>query len=91
MSVQIQLRRDTAANWQSANPVLADGEVGLETDTRNMKVGNGITAWNSLFPINGTGEQFYIGSTIPNNTSSKYVWFKRLQNGNYDILIEDGI
>ena len=45
---QIQLRRDTAANWTSVNPTLASGEIGLETDTRLMKAGNGSTAWNSL-------------------------------------------
>ena len=44
----IQLRRDTAANWVTANPVLADGEIGIETDTRKRKCGNGTTAWNSL-------------------------------------------
>lgn len=44
----IQLRRDTAANWVTANPVLHDGEIGIETDTRKRKCGNGTTAWNSL-------------------------------------------
>ena len=48
MAVQIQLRNDTAANWASANPTLARGEVGIERDTRLMKVGDGSTAWNSL-------------------------------------------
>lgn len=48
MAVQIQLRNDTAANWASANPVLAQGEMGLETDTRQFKFGDGVTAWNSL-------------------------------------------
>ena len=44
----IQLRRDTAANWTSTNPILAQGEVGFETNTRKLKVGDGTTAWNSL-------------------------------------------
>jgi len=48
MSIQIQLRRGTAAQWSSANPILASGEMGVETDTGQFKVGNGITAWNSL-------------------------------------------
>lgn len=46
--VKIQLRRDTANNWQGVNPVLADGEMGIETDTRKFKFGNGTTEWNSL-------------------------------------------
>lgn len=48
MATQIQLRRDTAANWTAANPVLAQGEPGYETDTGKLKVGNGSSAWNSL-------------------------------------------
>jgi hypothetical protein len=44
----IKLRRDTAANWAAANPVLALAEPGLEIDTNSIKYGNGITPWNSL-------------------------------------------
>jgi hypothetical protein len=40
MSTLIQFRRDTAANWTSINPVLAQGELGLETDTSNYKIGD---------------------------------------------------
>ena len=47
MAVRIQLRRDTAANWFNANPILLSGELGIETDTNKFKVGNG-TAWNSI-------------------------------------------
>jgi Major tropism determinant N-terminal domain len=43
-----QFRRGTAAQWTSANTVLASGEFGLETDTARFKVGDGTTAWNSL-------------------------------------------
>lgn len=46
--VRIQLRRDTAADWTSANPVLAEGEMGIETDTDLFKIGDGSTAWTSL-------------------------------------------
>lgn len=48
MSQQIQLRRDTSANWTSNNPILAEGEMGVVTDTYNYKIGDGATAWNSL-------------------------------------------
>jgi hypothetical protein len=44
----IQLRRDTAANWESVNPVLALGEPGVETGSNKIKVGDGVTAWLSL-------------------------------------------
>lgn len=48
MATRIQLRRDTAANWVSANPTLTAGELGYETDTYKIKLGTGSTAWNSL-------------------------------------------
>ena len=48
MASIIQIRRDTASDWTSANPTLAQGELGLETDTLKLKAGTGTTAWNSL-------------------------------------------
>jgi hypothetical protein len=59
MAVQIQFRRDTDANWTSANPTLAAGEMGINTTTNQFKIGNGSTAWNSLSyaPISGTVAQ----------------------------------
>lgn len=41
-------RRDTAANWTSANPTLLAGEIGIESDTNKIKIGTGSTAWTSL-------------------------------------------
>ena len=56
MAVQILLKRDTGSNWASANTVLGDGEIGINTTTYQFKIGNGSTAWNSLSyaPISGT-------------------------------------
>ena len=54
MAVRIQLRRDTASNWSTNNPVLRPGEVGIETDTLKFKIGPTVTApdigtaWNSI-------------------------------------------
>ena len=54
MAVRIQLRRDTASNWSTNNPVLRPGEVGVETDTLKFKIGPTVTApaigtaWNSI-------------------------------------------
>jgi hypothetical protein len=47
-TVRLQLRRGTAADWTSVNPVLAAGEMGVETDTRKVKVGDGATSWSGL-------------------------------------------
>jgi hypothetical protein len=49
----IKLRRDTAANWTAANPILSSGEPGVETDTGKLKIGNGSTSWNTLPYISG--------------------------------------
>ena len=46
--IQFQLRRGTASEWSTANPTLAQGEIGIETTTNLFKIGNGSTAWNSL-------------------------------------------
>lgn len=43
----IQLRRGTASQWTTANPVLAAGEFGWESDTGNFKIGDGVTAWKT--------------------------------------------
>lgn len=45
---RIILRHDTAANWTRVNPVLSDGEIGVETDTLRIKVGDGANSWNQL-------------------------------------------
>lgn len=47
-TVRIQVRRGTSSDWSTVNPVLAAGEMGVETNTRKIKVGDGSTAWNSL-------------------------------------------
>ena len=48
MPTKIQLRRGTANQWTTANPTLASGEFGVETDTDKVKLGDGTTAWTSL-------------------------------------------
>jgi hypothetical protein len=48
MITRILLRRGAAVDWTAANPTLSAGELGIETDTRKFKFGDGTTAWNSL-------------------------------------------
>jgi hypothetical protein len=56
MADRIQVRRDTAANWTSADPTLTQGEIGYETDTDKVKIGDGTTAWTSLGYVIDTGD-----------------------------------
>jgi hypothetical protein len=53
---KIKFRRDTAAAWTEANPVLAQGEPGFEHDTGLLKIGDGATAWTNLDYASGGGD-----------------------------------
>lgn len=85
MSNRIQFRRDTKARWTEVNPVLMEGEIGLETDTHNIKMGDGTHAWNNLEYIVGydnlTNE---VGSS--ENLAISQKGFTEIVNG-----IKDGI
>lgn len=48
INARMKIRRDTAANWTLLNPILADGELAAEVDTRTFKIGDGVTPWNGL-------------------------------------------
>lgn len=51
MATRIRVRRDTSANWASENPVLLSGEFGFDTDTGEVKVGNGTDTWDDLVAL----------------------------------------
>ena len=53
-TVRIQVRRGLASEWTSANPVLAAGEMGVETNTNLFKFGNGTSTWTSLAYANNS-------------------------------------
>jgi hypothetical protein len=79
--VRLQLRADTAANWTSINPILLANELGRETDTGKIKIGNGTSTWTSLayqawatLPVavnaGGTGQTSYTnGQLLIGNTT----------------------
>ena len=48
LNTKILSRNDISSNWTRANPILLLGEIGIETDTNKLKVGNGINNWNDL-------------------------------------------
>jgi hypothetical protein len=80
----IQIRRDTATNWTSANPTLAQGELGLETDTSKIKAGDGSTAWTSLGYLIDTGGYAAYSDATANFTGT-------LQNGGSNVLVDTDI
>jgi hypothetical protein len=64
----IQYKRDTAANWASNNPVLLAGQIGVETDdlltAPKYKIGDGVSAWNTLPYANSTSGTFTSDITV---------------------------
>jgi hypothetical protein len=69
-NIQLQFRRGTATEWSNANTVLADGELAVETNTRNIKIGDGSTSWNSLSYgglLGPTGPAFTVSPTTSGN------------------------
>jgi hypothetical protein len=89
MALQIQFRRGTYAEWNSADPVLASGEFALQTDASpggaaeaagSFKIGDGSTVWNSL-PYGGI--QGPMGLTTANIDGG-------LSNSTYTIISLDG-
>jgi hypothetical protein len=69
MPVKLQHRRDASGTWSVANPILAAGEIGVETDTLKFKAGDGTTAWNSLPYRGAQGAQGYLGAQGANGTN----------------------
>lgn len=70
LNVTLIMRNDTAANWASKNPVLTLGELGVETDTRKFKIGDGNTAYNSL--KYGLGGNVEVKNTAPTASDVGY-------------------
>lgn len=64
MAQQIQFRRGTAAEWTTYNPILAQGEMGIELDTKQYKIGDGVLTWSAL-PYGGiTGAGVPVGGSV---------------------------
>lgn len=59
---RVQIRRGTAAEWALRNPVLLPGEIGYESNTNQLKVGDGVAAWAALPYVTATTT---IGSVLP--------------------------
>ena len=87
INVVMQQRFDTKKNWNTNNPKLEEGEIGVESDTHKIKVGDGAKPWSEL-P--------YIGSdySIPDEYKKTidalgYVYYDDTQTGSFNI--SDGL
>jgi hypothetical protein len=69
-SYRLAVRHDTAANWTSADPVLAQGEFGYETDTGKIKIGDSATSWSSLAYFADDISNDYVDSHLNTDSAS---------------------
>ena len=81
MPKTVQHKRGTAAIMTANNPVLAAGEIGIETDTLRIKIGDGSTAWNSLSYQAPSASDITLGTLTDTKLSTKaqsalslYLW-----------------
>jgi hypothetical protein len=66
--IQLQIRRDSLANWISNNPILASGEMAINLDTYQYKLGDGVKTWIQLPYAGIAGPDGPPGSSISNST-----------------------
>jgi hypothetical protein len=85
MANRIQLRRGTAAQWEESNPVLGQGEPGIELDTGKQKFGNGVAAWSALAYASVGPE----GPTGPPNTDASLLSTGTVPDGRLPSRLSD--
>ena len=78
----IQIRRDDASVWTSVDPILAQGELGVELDTRKVKVGDGVNHWTDIDYLIDVGGYVTESQAVVNFTGD-------LQNNGFSVLTED--
>lgn len=89
MLTRVQQRRGIASQWTAANPILAQGEIGLEVDTNTFKLGNGLTRWNDLPYLSGpTGDSAYEVAVSNGFTGTEIEWLLSLSG--YGIAVANG-
>lgn len=73
MLTRLQIRRSNSLDWNNSNPVLLQGELGLELDTNLLKAGDGFTNWLNLPYLNPpqiTQQEFTENTTIVNGVGT---------------------
>lgn len=85
LNVKIQIRNDVANTWKTTNPVLLKGEIGIETDTRKFKFGDGVSTWTEL--EYASAQAAVVMNKAPTPTDSGYdigvIWIDTAGNKAY--------
>ena len=76
MTTRIKIRRDSSINWNNSNPTLALGELGFDTTTQQLKIGDGVTQWTGLSYITNTnsastGDYVFSGNEVNTGDGGK--------------------
>ena len=72
VSARLTIRRGTASEWESANPVLLEGEPGYVTDSQTIKFGDGVTSFSSLENYSESAEFTHDASRFPVGVTTVY-------------------
>jgi hypothetical protein len=80
MANKIQIRRDTTTNWTAVNPILSEGELGLDTTLDKIKIGNGTSTWSALSFYTGTPSSLVNGLHTISLNSSGVVTFPEVND-----------
>ena len=88
--VIIQLRRDTSIVWASVNPILHEGEIGFETDSKKFKIGDGLTRWQALDYGGLARSNFYVEQFVltSNDITAKKVTLTLSPNPTNKVEVE---
>jgi hypothetical protein len=79
VAVKLQFRRDTAANWESNNTILSEGELGLDTTNERFKIGNGVDGWNAIdFAQYTTKAETFLATTTLAGSDGTTDWDEEL-------------
>jgi hypothetical protein len=78
----IQIRRDTAANWESVDPTLSEGEIGFDSTTNQIKIGNGSDEWTALAYASGSAS-VEVSDTVPEDPEVGDVWYNSSEGRSY--------
>lgn len=85
MANKIQIRRDSAANWAAFNPILADGELGIDTTNGYMKFGDGMSPWTECqyvrFPGVGPENLAITGTPAAGTVGQAYSFVPTISGG----------
>lgn len=80
MAVRFKQLSKTSTEWASLNPTLLEGEIGFESDTNKLKVGNGVDAWNNLEYVTGNGSDVDASNLVDLTSAQTITGVKTFKN-----------